>query len=467
MPKKVKKQDMPELILQDKKYQRDLMYCERDRTFYLYQKGWYKAMPKKNMLAEIRNFLIMNERTSNIDLGVSIYKDVFDQLVLSLIYQGATRENYDLEYMAFNDCMFNFDTLEKEEISDNERKFTPFHLEFDWSDLMVNETKSYEKMGVLAPNFISFLETSIVFEGTRNPDYETIKVIQEMLGYYLTATQKKTVAFFLIGNGANGKSILANVIRFMFPHEYVSANSLEELTMDATRLAGLVGKKINIASEEESKKMKNDKFKALVGGDLIEARRLYEESFSFVNTCKLLFLTNKAPRFQSVDNGIKRRVEIIKFPRDFEEKEQDRSLLSKIKGEIKYIVGWAINGAKRLVRNNYVFSKSDNTENAKKSFINDMSTALTFVVDNYDTTNEKGNNGYRGTELYNKYKIWIDEVGKKSYAMGRDSFYDHIDRNFCKSYKYRNTKYFPLIEKSSITDESDIEEGINPDEIIF
>jgi P4 family phage/plasmid primase-like protien len=386
---------------------------------------------------------------------------------LTLTGIDQVKEQFDLDYIALKDCLFNFKELKPFPINDNDRKFTPFYLDFSWEELRADETEKYSGLKELAPNFSHFLETSICYEGLNASDYDTINVVQEMMGYYLIRTKKKTVAFFLVGNGANGKTILADILRSMFPPEYVVANSLEELTTDSTRMASLVGKALNIASEEESKKMKNDKFKAVVSGDPIQTRRLYEESFTFLSVCKFLFLTNKMPRFQSVDNGIKRRVEIINFPRDFEEEEQDRDLFEKIKKEMPIIVGWAINGAKRLVKNNYLFTRSDATIKAKTSFISDMSSSISFINEYYEVSNNKGKDGTKGSLIYNEYKAWMEEVGKKSYILGRDTFYDHIDRNITKGYKYGNVIYYNLIRNSVFSNQADYEDEIQINDVEF
>ena len=464
--KKVTKQLLPELMLQDDKYIKDLIYCTNDNTFYLYQIGWYKALAKKNMLAEIRYFLMNNERTLHQDLGLGTYKDVFEQLQLSLIYKNSIEEHFNLDYMALKDSMFNFKTLQVEDIDNKDRKFTPFHLNFNASELQIDITTSFRNLKEIAPCFCKFLETSIVFKENKDEtDYETIEVIQEMLGYYLTGTMKKTVAFFLIGNGANGKTVLSDIIRCMFPKEYVTANTLEELTTDGTRIASLIGKKLNIAAEDESKNLKNDKFKAFVSGDLIQTRRLYEESFSYTPTCKFLFITNQPPKFKSVDNGIKRRVVIINFAKDFKEEDQDRDLTEKIRKEMAVIVGWAINGAKRFIKNNYVFTSTVATKQAKMSFISDMSSGLSFMNENYEYIQCKGSNGTKGTDLYIEYQKWVEEVGKK--PLGRDTFYDHLDRNHYKGYKYRRLQYFQVIKKSNLYHEADASEDIDLDDITF
>ncbi len=444
--KTAKKQEIPSLFLQDPKYIRNLVYCKNDKTFYLYRGGWYEPLEKEDLLALIRKFMMSEPSTCKMNLPFSAFKDVFEQLMLALRESKSTFTEYDYDYIAFKDVMFNFRTLKAEPIDDNNRKFTPFFLNYNWAEIK-NETEINKKDPLeslrekdKAPHFCKFLETSVVYEKDLNEtDYETIYTIQEWMGYYLGGFKKKTVALFLIGGGSNGKSVLSSIILNMFEQKFISANTLDEITNDSSRIASLQGKRLNFAAEDESKKMKNDKFKALISNDLIEARRLWEKSFVFTPICKFLFSSQRYPQFESVDNGIRRRVRILPMFNTFAENQMDRSLVDKIKLEMAPIVGWAINGAMRLVENNYCFTNSPAMLKARQRFENKMSTVMLFISENYVKSEHSEING---TVLYAEYEAWCKE--NKAHPYGKIKFFDQIDANIVKKKMDRGTTLFPL-----------------------
>ena len=68
------------------------------------------------------------------------------------------------------------------------------------------------------PQFKRFLES--VFDG----DQERINLVQEIMGYVLTKERRLQKAFIFYGVGANGKSVLAEVIRHIAGPDNVSVS---------------------------------------------------------------------------------------------------------------------------------------------------------------------------------------------------------------------------------------------------
>ena len=101
-------------------------------------------------------------------------------------------------------------------------------------------------------------------------DLERIAVIQEIAGYLLTAETLIHKAFFLHGEGSNGKSLLLEVLTMLIGHENVSNLTLQDLD-NSFRRSSLIGKTVNIATENEIniKGFNSQYFKAIVSGDRI------------------------------------------------------------------------------------------------------------------------------------------------------------------------------------------------------
>ena len=64
---------------------------------------------------------------------------------------------------------------------------------------------------------------------------------------------------------------------------------------------------------DEGRRLAEAQVKELTGGDMITARRMREDFWSFEPTHKLVLVTNHKPMVQSNDHGIWRRLKVIPF----------------------------------------------------------------------------------------------------------------------------------------------------------
>ncbi len=95
--------------------------------------------------------------------------------------------------------------------------------------------------------FIKFIEE--IMEG----DAERIAVLQEIIGYLLTAFTIIHKVFFFYGEGSNGKSVLLEIITMLVGRDNISNLTLQDLD-DSFNRAVLIGKTVNITTENEGQK---------------------------------------------------------------------------------------------------------------------------------------------------------------------------------------------------------------------
>ena len=390
---------------QDETFRDYLTYVRETDVFLLYDKTerYHKIIPDDLAMEEI----IYNWSLSKLDKNISknLIKDMVYQLKI-ICYKKL--EELSTGFMAFIDKDLDLDTLEFVE-----------HAPEYYAHHKINfKTQELAKP---IPQFLKFLREILVKENA-NPDEDLIMVIQEMMGYYFMEDLNPTVVFFLVGEGANGKSVLIRLIEEMVGENHVSSYSIQNLTTNKFAPVNLIGKKINLCSEEESKYMKADKFKAMITHDMIECEKKYGAKFvCFKPQTKFLFATNEMPGFDSIGKAIQRRLKIIKFHKEIPEEKQDRNLLAKLKTEIPGIIKWAIEGAKRLKNNNYVFTKTDNMTKAYAEFEEVVSSPVQFLREFY-IEDEKG--FISTNDLYEHYRDWCTGAGgrqKKSASnFGRD-----------------------------------------------
>lgn len=182
-------------------------------------------------------------------------------------------------------------------------------------------------------------------------DVELISFVQRMFGYSLTGSTKEQVLFFLHGQGGNGKGVLLNTAASILA-DYAKTAPMATFTDSAnaadrhpTDLAGLRGARFVMASEtEKSRKWAEAKIKSLTGGDPISARFMGRDFFEYVPTFKLVIAGNHKPRLGTVDEAIKRRMNMIPFTVQIPAAERDTALPEKLRAEWGGILQWMVEG---------------------------------------------------------------------------------------------------------------------------
>ena len=190
-------------------------------------------------------------------------------------------------------------------------------------------------------------------------DPALINYIQRIIGYCLSGTTSEDVMFFLIGGGANGKSTFRSALEMLFG-EYSSSIKISALlttTSDSNvdyQKATMKGRRVIWTDEvPEGKRFNESQIKAMVGGDKILARAIFEKPFEFTPTHKLFPIGNHVPTITGTDNGIWRRIVLIPFGATFSEasdngnsaKKRDRfEILRELQQELPGILNWALRG---------------------------------------------------------------------------------------------------------------------------
>lgn len=389
-------QEVAQMFLADPKFQKNLLYCRSWDTFFLYNDGWYRQLDSREMSLFVWNFA-KNQYEGILNITTALIGDIITQIKWMSPRQV---EEINTPYIAFDDKLVNTKTFGFEEF---DRDKVAIHH--------INEVT--DNLKTPTPVFEQFLFSTLV-KDDMTTDPELVGLAQEMFGYYLLNNLHAQVVFFLVGQGANGKSVMLHILEEMIGSKYVSAMSIQTLTLNQFATSGLVGKKVNLCNEEESKYLRSDKFKALISGDLIQAERKYEGQFTFRPQTKYIFASNQMPTFDGINHGIRRRMMIVPFKRIFKPEEQNKELADELLKELPGIVGWALKGAERLVKNNYRFTYSLAVSESAIEFENYTSSSLMFFRENYQPDPE----GFVDNEdLYKEYQEWCTKTGKRFLSM--------------------------------------------------
>ena len=208
-----------------------------------------------------------------------------------------------------------------------------------------------------APKFMKFLNE--IFEG----DKERIAVIQEIMGaclYYTDVVQK---LFIFLGNGSNGKSLLANIIKKMLGGERnVSAIALDQFSGNRFSRQNLDRKLLNISSETKTEKLYSiADLKTLTGGDSVEIEEKFEKSYTTKIYSKFILLANDMIQTKDYSDGFYRRLLIVPFKVCFHDLAPDEepkegihyknpNLEKELEEELSGIFNFAYDGLLRLFR---------------------------------------------------------------------------------------------------------------------
>ena len=178
-------------------------------------------------------------------------------------------------------------------------------------------------------------------------DAELVQYVRTWFGYCLTGETREHALAFAYGPGGNGKSVFLNTLAAIMG-DYAVTAALDTFTASrcerhSTELAMFRGARLVTASEiEEGKAWAEAKVKTLTGGDSVTARFMRQDYFTYKPQFKLTIAGNHPPALRSVDDAMRRRINIIPFTH--KPVAPDRMLEDKLRAEHGRILAWAIVG---------------------------------------------------------------------------------------------------------------------------
>jgi putative DNA primase/helicase len=241
-------------------------------------------------------------------------------------------------------------------------------------------------------------------------DQERINLIGEILGYCLTPSCKYQKAFMFVGEGSNGKSVLLDIIDYIWGSKNVSDVEINDLNRAFARIS-LFGKLINKSSEIGTNIKDNIYFKKIATGDMMDGEYKGKDKLSFVNTAKLIFAMNDLPICKDKSDGFYRRLIIIPFNKKFKGSAIDVDLSEKLKLEADGIFMFALKGLQRLNLQKG-FTKSIEVDNKIEEYKAESNPVFQFITDNYVINNDE-NKYILSNGLYEHYVVWCKSNGYK------------------------------------------------------
>lgn len=297
-----------------------------ERKPFIYNGRWWEACEWKEVNAQVYTALL--------EMGVWAVDAV---RVFKFVISTISEFTPDMSLVAFDNVLFDVKRLR--------------FLRFDDSRYCVRHMDYKIAKGSRGKRFPAFLEEVL-------PDKRDRDAIQEFFGSIFVDRDKLALERFLlmIGSGANGKSVLLRCVSEAIGTENVAHLDPQQLT-DGRMLEGLRGKLLNIASDVRSDAQLSSVLKPLVSHEAIEGWELYKGRVS-VKAPPLVFAMNHIPVSKDLSEGMRRRMLPIVFSVTIPPEKRNPALADKIVAKEKSAVfNWIVEGARRLKRNNGVFTE--------------------------------------------------------------------------------------------------------------
>jgi phage/plasmid-associated DNA primase len=166
------------------------------------------------------------------------------------------------------------------------------------------------------------------------------KYYMEILGYSMMGMpEKEQVAFFMVGCGGNGKSLLLEALEKMMPKYVVklSSKTFSKGNQDFKKnINSIKGARVAWINEVEKVKQDIDLIKQLADGTAIKNPVLFKQLEELIKIlAKLFFVSNTELAFSN-DGGIQRRHRYVQFVAKFYTK-QDYAALTEKRDNIDFV----------------------------------------------------------------------------------------------------------------------------------
>ena len=313
------------------KYSGQLLYNDDEARWYLYDGAIWRKQRKSLVFEWIHKLgvVVSRDAKNTKELQSSRFAKGVETLVSSYEVFSRSADQFDPDTFLSGEPNMTVNLIDAEQQKSSPDDMITRSLAVDPAD--------FED----CPMWLEFLE-----QATGN-DAELILFLQRWCGYCMTGDTREHTLVFIYGGGGNGKSVFVNTITGILG-DYAVVASMDTFTSSKgdkhpTDLAMLRGARLVTASEtEEGRQWDEARIKQVTGGDLISARFMRQDFFTFKPQFKLMIIGNHQPVIQNVDDALRRRFCMVPFT--IKPEKPDPELEVKLRDEWPAILRWMLNG---------------------------------------------------------------------------------------------------------------------------
>ncbi|NEI02402.1 phage/plasmid primase, P4 family [Rhizobium leguminosarum] len=251
-----------------------------------------------------------------------------------------------------------------------------------------------------------------IFEKAKDTD-DVVRHWHELTGYLIQPTRKIPLILILFGAGGNGKTGLIGIIAKLIGEELVQYDRISSASTNRFFFGSLFDKLMLIDDDVTiGMKLPDGELKKISESKTLTAERKFGAPFNFTCLAAPVLLCNSPMSLSDVGPGMRRRLMVIPFERQFQEKEIDRTLFPTIaKTELPGILNHAIQGYQRVVRRGNSFDPPKAITKAGKRWFDEANPVATFITESCVQGQGKR---VSVSQLYAAYGHWCDAAGVKA-----------------------------------------------------
>lgn len=217
---------------------------------------------------------------------------------------------------------------------------------------------------------------------------------------------------FFYGKGRNGKSVLLDLLDYIFP-KMVSHSSLSQWT-EKFGTFELVGKVLNVSAEDKAEIWNTEEIKRVSAGDTISVEQKFKDHVSARITAKLIVATNNIPKFTDMSKGWEERFIIIPFEQTYARKKKEGDkvpnpyLLKELKKEREGIAAWLLDGLEDLKQRGWKLSECEKAERLKEKTLLDAQPVLLFFKSCIQKCDQTGKEKIKTSDVHRNFLTWAN-----------------------------------------------------------
>lgn len=335
---------------------------------YWYEEGYYKEISPNELKAKIKELIPLEIRKP------SFWEDTYKDLIATDHFIGFEAMNQDDRFINFKNGLLDTKTWNLVPHSPDYRHIYQIQCDYD------SEAKDPK-------NWRAFINT--LGEG----DEEMMATLQEWMGLLLSNYDanlcKKAVCLYgPIGN--TGKSRYLNMVSYLVGIHHVCSKPIQKLS-EKFGGGALYGKKCVLIDDQTAANIEDGStFKAITGGGEIEAELKGKQPFTFKFKGGITITCNAMPYIKD-DKGSHMFDRFLMIPCNnvIPIEQRDKNILKKLEQEAEGIALWAMQGLKRLLKNDFNLTEGTRSRLANEEYRKMNDTFFRFISENYEITGDK------------------------------------------------------------------------------
>lgn len=352
----------------------------------------------------LENAVFDSMRNNGVSMGTLTRS--FPQMIKVVMRGLASREfKMNRRTLCFRNCILDAGTRATSD-------FSPKHMVINRIDYDYDATAK-------CPKWEKFLSEVLPSESVR-------KTLQQYLGLLFAdrSLYKLEKLLVLLGSGANGKSVVYEVITRLIGKGNTTSFDIGALVSGGDKqknLASINGKILNYCSDLGKKELSGEVFKNLISGEPVQARQIYSESFIAYYIPILIANANELPVTQDHSDGYFRRFTIIPFDVKIPIEKRNLNLHMELVEELSGILNWVLDGFDMVSANGYKVDEPESVRDIASEYKMNSNSILQFIKSEsyypYPVYKEHPVETISATGAYRRYKEYCYECSFGTFSL--------------------------------------------------